>query len=436
VAATVAGGNNVISGLSRIAVADDCYQRALGEAEERARQFRVSKNLFANQLTVLQSFGADNRLPVDRGLPAISYSFVAGLSRSRINFRNQWASHPTLEERKRSIDALATEQEADTASAWTLFADAEALQQRMTAHLYRNANFKEETRVYEGVEFEREFLEEKQKYALPAAYRGFYSERLVEIEGWDLEGLGTASGQLGTASGQFGTVTKFDHLFNDAAGQLQRSIAFNNKDIQVAMAIKQKKIDVKSFDFDGVKYDMEDGKMIAEQLKREVAEQRKRQIELDKQAFIYFVRAAGPRREELIAAYREFQRVKRQHDEFTKAVWEVMKKIQPFYGGTIGIDAVERIVRELKAKEEVDLKNEYRRLLENVGFGDGALRVRMQQFIDGNYAYFVNRKYVMNEVEDMKQLASTVSRRLDEYRFRVYKKMLEVQLDVAPPAKG
>jgi hypothetical protein len=226
---------------------------------------------------------------------------------------------------------------------------------------------------------------------------------------------------------------KFDDLFNDSTGQLQRAIEFNNKDVRLALAMKLKQIDVKSFDFDGAKYDVEDGEMIAEQLRREVTEQRKQQLELDKKAFLFFVRESGLRRQELVAAYREFQQVKRQYDEFVKIVNSVIEKVRPFYGGTIGIDAVERIVRELRAKEEVDLKAAYRKLLADGRFGDQPLRVRVQDFIDGEYAYFTNRKYVKNEVEDMKALAIQVAGDLNEYQFAVYKQMLEVQLDIASP---
>jgi hypothetical protein len=106
-------------------------------------------------------------------------------------------------------------------------------------------------------------------------------------------------------------------------------------------------------------------------------------------------------------------------------------KLRPFYGGTIGIDAVERIVREFKAKEEAELKGEYRSLLANERFGDRPLRVRMQGFIDGNYAYFANKKYVTNELEDMKDLAFKVAGELGEYQFAAYKTMLTVQLQLA-----
>jgi Zn-dependent protease with chaperone function len=427
VAASVAGGNNVVSGLSRIEVADSCYRTALNEAEARARHHRVSRNLFANQLTVFRSFGDDNQIPLEQGIPAVSYAFVSGFSRSRINFRNQWASHPTLDERKRSLDALGTGKPADTTSAWTVFNEVEALQERMTANLYREAVFKEKTELYGAVDFEREYLEEKRRYALPVEYRGFYNGRFIEIEGWNLDALVLEPAPPGT----------FSELFTDAAGQIQQAIVSINKDIELALTIKQKQIDVKSFDFDGVKYDVEDGEMIAEQLKKEVAELKKRQLELDKQAFVFFVHAAGNEREPVIANYRQFQAVKRRYDAYVKVVNAVLEKIRSFYSGSIGLDAVERILRELKMDEERDLKAEYRALLTNSGFGGTELREKMQHFVDSDYRYFVNKQYMNNELDDLRNTAIAVAREFNEYQFDLYKKMLVEQLAfTTPPARG
>ena len=457
VAASVAGGNNVISSLSRIEVAADCYQTALNEAGNRARENRLSRNLYANQLTVFRSFGVDHRLPSEQGIPTVSYSFVDSFSRSRINFKNQWASHPSLGERKQSLDALGMEQAAETGSAWTLFDRAEALQERMTANLYGPVEFKGETKFYESGDFEREFGERKAKYALPAAYKRFYFGRYIDMEGWDIEALAAGAGaKTAEDAGSWGAETAedaaggatgaralgFDDLFNEGTGQLQQAIDNNHKDIELAMAIKRGQLDTMSFDFDGVKYDREDGEMIAEQLKKEVAEQRQRQTELDQQAFLFFVRAAGSNRERLIAAYREFQGVKRRYDGYVRTANGMLEKIRPLYSGTIGLDAVTRILGELKTGEEPELKRAYRELLADTRFGGSelrerfggpGLRERMQKFVEGDWAYFVGNEFMNHELDELRELAIAVAGVFNDYQFFVYKRMLEEQLRSAGP---
>ena len=427
VAATVAGGNNVISSLSRSDVAGGCYQTALKEAGKRAKDKRMSRNIFANQLTVFRSFATEHALPLEQGIPAISFSFVTKFSRSRINFRNQWASHPTLEERKQQLDILGIERPADTASAWSLFADAEALQERMTAHLYREAPFTAEGLYYEGGEFDREYQQRREQYALPRVYKGFYDGRSVDSKGWDWDALMAE-----------GTGVSFDELFNESTGQLQQAIESNKQDMELALAIKGKKIDVQSFDFDGVKHDVEDGEMIANRLKMEVAALEERRASLDQQAFQYFVHRPGADKDRIIGAYREFQAVKQRYDTFVKVVSAALEKINPFYSGTLGLDAVTRIISELKSGEEEALKAEYRRLLEDPGFGKEGLRGKMQKFIEADYRYFIDKQFLNNELDELREISIAVAGEFNEYQFVLYKRMLETQLGTlaAPDAVG
>src|ERR1700761_562086 len=144
VSAGVSGGNNLVSALSRIEIAGSCYNTALSEANARVKQNKVSRNIFSNQLAIFRQVAAEYDLPVTQGLPDISYHFVHSFSRSRINFKNQWASHPTLEERKNHLDRLGLEIPADRSSAWLLFEGVEALQEKTTTNLYRTVKFEGE----------------------------------------------------------------------------------------------------------------------------------------------------------------------------------------------------------------------------------------------------------------------------------------------------
>src|ERR1700753_3323520 len=154
VSAGVAGGNNLVSALSRIEIAGSCYNTALSEANARVKQNKISRNIFSNQLSIFRQVAVEYDLPLTQGLPDISYHFVHSFSRSRINFRNQWASHPTLEERKDHLDKLGLEIPADQSSAWILFEKAETLQEKATANLYSTVKFEGLTEYYDGLEFE------------------------------------------------------------------------------------------------------------------------------------------------------------------------------------------------------------------------------------------------------------------------------------------
>ena len=60
-------------------------------------------NVYGNQLIVFKSLAVKYNLPEKKGLPDISFDFIQSFSTSRINYKNQWASHPGLRERKEHL---------------------------------------------------------------------------------------------------------------------------------------------------------------------------------------------------------------------------------------------------------------------------------------------------------------------------------------------
>jgi Zn-dependent protease with chaperone function len=427
VSAGVSGGNNLVSALSRIEIAGSCYNTALSEANARVKQNKVSRNIFSNQLAILRSVAAEYDLPLTQGLPDVSYHFVHSFSRSRINFRNQWASHPTLEERKNHLDKLGLEIPADKSSAWILFEGAEALQERTTNNLYRTVKFEGTIEYYDERQFEKEYLGRKAEYALPVEYKGYYEGRYIETRDWDLE----------KALEEVPPVRNFEELFNEETGQLQTMINSNKKDAELARAIHEKKIDVKTFDFDGVKYSAKDGEKVALLLEKEIETQVQQQRKMDKDAFLYFLHRPGAAQQRMLTNYRQWKRVHMLYDEYVQLVNRILQKIRPFYSGGQGLEEINAILRELKEKEEKDLKQKYREL-EQAGIlqaGENSeLYTRVHTFLDRDYAYFIDKSFINIELDELKGLAIDVANTFNRYQFKWYKKMLIEQLEMLPAA--
>ena len=427
VAAGISGGNNLVSALSRVEVAGSCYNTALSEANSRVKQNKVSRNIFSNQLTIFRSVAEEYDLPLRQGLPDISYHFLHSFSRSRINFKNQWASHPTLEERKNHLDRLGIQLAADQTSAWSLFEDPVSLQEKATTNLYQTVTFDGPVEFYDDRQFEEQYLGRKAEYALPGEYKGFYEGRYIETKDWDIE----------KALQEPYIPQKFEDIFNDETGQLHGAINSNKKDAEVARAIKEKKIDVKTFDFDGVKYEAKDGEKVASILEKEIESQIERQRKLDKDAFLYFVHRPGGDSERVLGNYRQWKRYHGLYDEYVQMVNRVLQKIRPFYAGGLGLEEVNSIVSGLKDKEEKDLKRKYSELEETgilLAEENSELHARVRTFMSRDYAYFIDKSFQNEELDELKGLAIDVANAFNRYQFKLYKKMLVEQLDHAAAA--
>jgi Zn-dependent protease with chaperone function len=417
VSAGVSGGNNLVSALSRIEIAGSCYNTALSEANARVKQNKVSRNIFSNQLAIFRQVATEYDLPMTQGLPDISYNFVHSFSRSRINFKNQWASHPTLEERKNHLERLGLEIPADRSSAWNLFEGAAALQEKTTTNLYRTIKFEGDIEYYDERQFEKEYLGRKAEYALPAEYKGYYEGRYIETRDWDLD----------MALEERPSAKTFEDLFNEETVQLQAVIDSNKKDAELARAIYEKKIDLKTFDFDGVKYAAGDGEKVAVLLEKEIETLVQRQRKTDKEAFLFFLHRPDADQQRILTNYRQWKRVHRLYDDYVQLVNRILQKIRPFYSGGLGLEEISSTIRGLKEKDEKELKQKYMEL-ELAGIlqatENSELCSRVQTFRDRNYAYFIDKSFQNNELDDLKGLAIDVANAFNRYQFKWYKKML------------
>ncbi len=266
VAATVSGSNNAVSALSRIEVAASCYNTAVNDANEQLKQKKVALNIYPNQLVVMRVLADEYRLTSRKGLPEFSLPFIQSFSRSRINYTDQWASHPTLQERTANLDRIDLPATPDDTLAWQLFENIENLQQSMTSHLYRSVENNGTLSACDVGEFEHRYRHNRENYALPAVFNGFYDGRYPQVTNWDIDTLAADSAPAVGSS----------ELFSENNSRLQRELDSNRKDLETLKAIQKKKIPISRFDFDGIKYSAADCDTLITQLQQEIETQTQR----------------------------------------------------------------------------------------------------------------------------------------------------------------
>jgi Zn-dependent protease with chaperone function len=420
IAASVAGGNNLVSSLSRIEIASGCMGSSLNYASERLKENKVASNLFHNQLTIFRSIANRHSLPLSQGLPAVTYQFVSSFSSSRINFKDQWASHPSLEERKAHLDRVAMDASPDETSAWAIFDNVTALQEQFTQKLYRSVKLGNDVELYNGEEFDSWYKERHDNYKLPVAYKGFYDERYPAVEDWDLDVLKNMPC----------SITDTDALFTEEHAGLHNLIKKYRKDIETVKAIKAKEIDVSSFDFDGKKHGRKDCDEVIAILEADIKAAEDKLQQLDKAVFAFFYNNAVDK-DVVIEKYRSFLAIHQR----TNAYMEMMKRIveitYPFYHGALSLEEAISAVDKLKNGEEPVFRGFLRDFINDGTITEGAigdLLKRSKEFLDSNYAYFVHNAFVDEELNGFSTLRFDVLDHLQELRFSVYKGMLVEQL--------
>lgn len=420
IAASVAGGNNIISGLSRIEVAQSCYDSALNKASEMLKDHKKSRNIFNNQLTIFQTIAREHKLSLTNGLPDVSYHFIQSFSSSRINFKNQWASHPTLEERKASVDKLQMNMDPDTDRAWVIFEDTENLQQTLTNKIYTNVTLEKEPVLYDQNEFEEFYNKDRDLYILPEVYKGYYDGRYVDIKDWNIEEI-LASPATKT----------FDEIYTDGNSALYKTIKQNESDINVAKAIADKQVDTKTFDFDGEKYDASDAGAVIERLEKDTEKEKVKLAELDKEAFRLFYNKAGAHKQDFKNLYDNYALTTEHQTEYLDIANKTVETISPLYGQGITIELVENIITDLKHDAEPRLKRVFREAMEKnivTAEKNPKLYESLNGFVNKSYAYFINGEFQNNELAELNDLIHAVAGEWNNKKFKAFKKILEEQL--------
>jgi Zn-dependent protease with chaperone function len=418
VAASVSGTNNSASALSRIEVAATCYHTAVTDANLQLKHKKIALNIYPNQLIVMRTLAGEHYLPSRNGLPEFSFQFIESFTRSRINYKDQWASHPTLRERKANLERLGMPATPDDTLAWQLFDNVEALQQTMTSHLYRSVKG-ESLSAYDTADFESRFRQGKLDYALPKVFNGFYDDRFIEINDWDIDTLAAEPAPSLTAS----------QLFSEENGRLQSTLESNKQDLEILKAIQKKKIPITSFDFDGVKHSVGDCDALITQLQQEVGSRAKHRDALDKTAFQFFLSRDNINKDLLKTSYRHFQKTYDRTEEFVALVNRLIARIRPLYTQKLTVGQVTQLIAQLKATEEAALKKAYNRILDEQLLDENLLPSSgdILSFLQKQYAYFISGNFQNNELNDLTGLATKTAEQLNQLRFNAYKSMLELQ---------
>lgn len=419
VAASVAGGNNLVTALSRIEVAGGCFSSCINAASERLKEKKVARNIFENQLTVFRTLANRHGLSFKEGLPEISYQFISSFSSSRINYKDQWASHPSLEERKQHLETVSMDVAPDETTAWTIFDNISQLQEEMTLKLYHAVTLEGDMAHYDGAEFEKWYTEKREAYRLPDIFKGFYDERYINIKDWDLDKVKDTPVPS----------RRLEDLFTEENTRLYTLIRNNESDLSVLKAIKTGELEIDSFDFDGQKYRSKDCDPIISKLEEEISAGHEKLVLLEKQAFAFFY-SISEDKALLIEQYQRFIDFSKRTETFTQLLNRISQAFQPFFQDGLSLEQVQVIIEGLKLNEEKELKGQLQSFITEGIIRPDDLLKKCTDFIHSSYSYFNDSHLHQEELNTFHGIGFPVLEELEDVRFRYYKEMLLGQLNM------
>jgi Zn-dependent protease with chaperone function len=419
VAASVSGSANCISALRRVELAASSYSSVIKKCNELYKEKRITANIYPNQQTVSRQMAEDYKLVLQNNLPVISDAFLQKLQVSRINYKDQWASHPALEEREANLTRLGVVADRCEDSAWILFDRSEQWQEQLTGKVYDGVELPPDIQTLDATSFEKQFLAEIESYSLPEIYNYFYAKRQITV--LNIEEL----------SAQPELVNDWKLIFSTENAGLHAKIRATETDIQILKAIEEKQINIKTFDFDGEKHDRDEAAAVSAQLQQEL-DALKQQLELaDKQAysFVYSraLQTGAAKALELKNGYIDHFDQRKQADKYFNHTQAMLQGLEPIYKGGITLEQVNEIISKLK-NEEVVLKVYLRNWQQAGAFeASSVLKEKVQQFCNSQYAYFSEKEFFNNELNELQRVVIESWTAINDLIFQKFKSLLQVQ---------
>jgi len=422
VAASVSGSEHLITALRRIELADLSYNTVINKYSDWYREKVASANFYPNQQTVLHFFANEYNLSLENNLPVITNEFVELSNTSRINYKNQWASHPSNEDRTSHLREINIHSETNANSAWLLFRNKEELQQTLTNNLYERSQLADIEEKYDHEKFEERFNKEVTSRSLPVFYKGYYDNRYIAE--MDIEKLIT---------GPISTDISADYFSTEILA-LPKKIKSFQTDIEVLKAIIAKQIDINTFDFDGNKHKVKDAPEILKQLEGELETATAQLKKADENAFVYCYHKALAKdailADKIKTAYADFFTGLKKDEQFYNSCTQIFDLFKPLYRGeSISMDMLIAARNRYFNEFETAFKEDLKKLKTQGCFTSSPLlEADIDKFITTHYQYSHENGIINKEFDLLFRMLTKPSEMLSDRRFESYKALLKMQI--------
>jgi Zn-dependent protease with chaperone function len=425
VAASVSGSNNCINALRKIELGAICYQTVLEKADEALKENKRFENIYQNHDQVLYYYALQNNLPLENNMPLTDESFFKKFNHHKINIKDQWASHPPREERNERLQQLQVQANHDTDAAWLLFENKDALQKTLTESIYRLVPVSSNYETMTTESFKEKYGEEMDLYTLPVEYNGFYDDRQMSDLNID---------QLTDKPFNTENIHSLEILFNNEWTGTTKKIMGFDYDSVMLKAIIDKRIDVKSFDYDGKKSNAIEAEKILEKITTEL-EKTKDEINLHEETvFCFFYNIALQQNKELAATLKEKYEIHFKNRKFANEFWElgqiIMNDLSPLFSQqSINLEYAETLATKLRNESE-NLKPFITKFIADNIYTDTDLLKKAENFVAAKYQYYHAPSFINYELETLHLLLIETVQCIGKAAFKSFKDILVFQLGV------
>ncbi len=427
VAAHVAGSEAFTSSLMRLDFADHAFNEAVQFYYNRSSESLFPDDIYADHQTMLRFLAKKNSYEMKDGMPLIDLDSNLKYDKSKLNFENQWASHPSTADRVKKVRQLNIVKTVEEDSpAMDMIKDKDKVISEISDFLFKNLFLEDEGPnanipiVKLGAdEFIRKYELAFNKRSFDKVFNEYYNLVTPVISDYEKIDLN-------------GNIPERTY-FSDEDTELTYELQALRQDIGTLKSIQAKEIGVKTFDYDGIKFHRKAIPELLERLKKEEESKAAELDELNIQIFKHFHHLAKSKNleQEFLEAHLQLAAYDKIYEDQMNFYYELNNKFS-YLNQVLDYDQIETFFIEFKVLE-LRLKKELKELLEYPGFEnelDKKYVENLEKYMDKDWKYFMVSAYVDENIMILREAMEALPYLIYQRYFLQKKKILAIQANL------
>ncbi len=411
IATYVVGSDINATSLLRVDISDLALQKSL---QHHINNTTNTKNIYENQSSTLHFLSKKNNYEIIDGLPNLKDEELKKYDRTKLKIEDQWSSHPTIEQRIKKIrEHKIPVKNLEMQPAKTLFEGYEKFCEKLTEKLMlMNGNSSEN--FVNDIEFINEFEQEHNKFEFSEIFNEYYDFYNPKVSDTILDAP--------TPSDE-----NFEKLYSDEAVNKTILLKSYNEDIETLKNLNSEEINIKTFDYDGIKYTTKQGVSILKKIEAEKQEIENFLKNNDEKIYRYFYEKASDK-DGLKHKYKVFRKIDEAFDAMLEAHNQFTPHIQ-FMFQVLEPDQIITFRKPLLQNEKIfkeKLQMFYDLFVVQKYLNDNSKNI-LNDYLVANNQYFINQEYLQNEVDQLLIVLQEVINAANEVFMLAKKNLLDEQ---------
>ncbi len=391
VAANIAGSKALEESLLRLDLAANSYNNVISFYDGKITDSKTSKNIYREQFFVMNFLARESEIETKNNLPFIKIEETGLFNKSKLVIENQWASHPSTEDRVARLQQLNISKQSDNNSARLLFKNIETTEEKLTSKLFSQVQYDHPSSELSFDNFRNEFENNYNKNSFDRIFNGYYDNKNPNTFNQ-------------TISNPSETNITFDDLFSKEKIELVYTLIALENDKEIIKSIADKTYPIKTFDYDGKKYKSQEAKTLIPKLENQIKTLNEEITQNEINIYHYFVGLAKTQNMEyeMRNQFFEFYEYDKVYEEKFNLFTELSKALD-FVSTTTPFEQIKKNFFNLKPLE-TKLKAELKDILSNPFLNEEINennRKDLQFYIDNDLLYFNQNQYMEHHLQQL-----------------------------------